>query len=62
MLANREDTPVHADVAVPGSWPAGIARDTLSGDTVTAADRRIKVEMAPKSVRILVPAAAPDSR
>lgn len=55
VLANRDDTAQAADVAAPAGWPAGAARDALSGDAVAAVDGRIKVEMAPRSVRILVP-------
>jgi glycosidase len=55
VLANREDKPLPADVAASAGWPPGAARDSLTGDTVAAVDGRIKVEMAPKSVRILLP-------
>jgi alpha-amylase len=54
VLANREDKPMPADVAAPPGWPAGNVRDALSGDSVGLADGRIKVEMAPKSVRVLL--------
>jgi glycosidase len=56
VIANREDKAVAVDVAAPAEWPARPARDRLSGDTVTAAEGRIKLEMAPKSVRIITPA------
>ena len=56
VIANREDKVVAVDVAVPADWPARPARDRLSGDTVNAAEGRIKLEMAPKSVRIITSA------
>ena len=49
---------VAVDVAAPAEWPARPARDKLSGETVSAAEGRIKLEMAPKSVRIITPASA----
>ena len=54
VLANREAEPVDADIAAPAGWPAA-ARDLLAGEAVASADGRIKLTMAPKSVRILVP-------
>jgi hypothetical protein len=56
VIANREDKAVAVDLAAPAEWPARPARDRLSGDVVTAADGRIKLEMAPKTVRIITPA------
>ena len=61
VLANRDDKPQAADVAAPAGWPAGAAKDALSGQAVSAVDGRIKVEMAPKSVRILVSSQSPGS-
>jgi len=61
VLANREGRSVRADVAVPESWPVHPARDALSGEPVPVVERRLQIEMAPKSVRIVVaddPAAA----
>ncbi|MFO1221116.1 MAG: alpha-amylase family glycosyl hydrolase [Burkholderiaceae bacterium] len=57
VLANRDDKPASADVAVPSGWTAAGARDALSGERVSTAGGRIKAEMAPTSVRILVPSA-----
>ena len=54
VLANREDKPMPADVTAPPGWPTGGARDALSGDSVGVVDGRIKVDMAPKSVRVLL--------
>ena len=54
VLANREDQPVAADIAAPAGWPAS-ARDLLGGDTVATSEGRIKLTLAPKSVRLLAP-------
>lgn len=56
VLANREDGPVAADVALPADWPGGPARDLLSGERLSPADGRLRVEVPAKSVRIVVPA------
>ena len=56
VIANREDKAVAVDIAVPTDWPARPARDHLSGESVNAAEGRIKLEMAPKSVRIITTA------
>lgn len=56
VLAHRDDRPASADVAVPASWPAGDARDALSGERFAIDSGRIKLQMAPTSVRVLVPA------
>jgi hypothetical protein len=58
VLANRDDSALAADVAVPAGWGAG-ARDLLSGDAVATAEGRLKLTLAPKSVRILAPASLP---
>jgi alpha-amylase len=55
VLANREDRPVTADVALPAWWPTRPVRDRLGGDTAAVADGRLKIELAPQSVRIVVP-------
>ncbi|MBL8346501.1 MAG: alpha-glucosidase C-terminal domain-containing protein [Rubrivivax sp.] len=55
VLANREEQAVSADVALPDWWPARPLRDRLSNETLSAAAGRLKVDMAPKSVRIVVP-------
>ena len=54
VLANRDDQPVAADVAAPAGWSAS-ARDLLGGETVVTNEGRIKLVLAPKSVRILAP-------
>ncbi len=61
VLANREDKAVSADLALPAAWDLRAVRDRLTAPGVPAApasvaDGRLKVELAPKSVRILVPA------
>lgn len=55
VIANREDKAIDVDVAVPAGWPERAARDGLSGDAVSAAEGRIRISMAPKSVRIIAP-------
>ena len=58
VLANRDDTAQPVDIALPPEWPAGrAARDRLAGDTHVVVEGRLKLEMAPRSVRILVPTA-----
>ncbi len=54
VLASRDDQPLLADVAAPAQWPAR-ARDLLTGDVLVTTEGRIKVMLAPKSVRILAP-------
>jgi alpha-amylase len=54
VLANREAQPVQVDVPAPAGWPAA-ARDLLGGEAVATADGRIRVQLAPKSVRLLAP-------
>ena len=54
VLANRDDQPVAADIAAPAGWPAS-TRDLLGGETVATSEGRIKVLLAPRSVRILAP-------
>jgi glycosidase len=58
VLANRDEQPLAADVALPTGWPADAksARDLLGGEAVATGDGRIKLMLAPKSVRILAPA------
>jgi glycosidase len=53
VLANREDRVVPADVALPQAMAGAKLIDTLTGQAVTAADGRLKIEMAAKSVRII---------
>ena len=55
VIANREDKAIDVDVAVPAGWPERSARDGLTGDAVAAAAGRVKISMAPKSVRIIAP-------
>jgi hypothetical protein len=56
VIANREDKTMAVDLAAPADWPPRPARDRLSGEIVNVAEGRIKLEMAPKSVRIFTPA------
>jgi glycosidase len=58
VLANREERAVAADVGVPESLSAAPLADGLTGQTTQPEAGRIKLEMAPKSVRILAPNAA----
>jgi glycosidase len=57
VLANRGDQAVDADIATPAGWPAEAktARDLLGGAAAAAAEGRIKLQLAPKSVRLLAP-------
>ncbi len=55
VVANREDEALTADIALPADWPARALRDRLADASVTPAEGRLKVELPPKSVRILVP-------
>ena len=53
VLANREDRVVAADVALPVAMAGAKLIDKLTGQAVTPTDGRLKLEMAPKSVRII---------
>jgi alpha-amylase len=55
VLANREDGPLTADVALPEGLAMASLADLLTGQAVTPAGGRLKLEMAPKSVRIIAP-------
>lgn len=57
VLANRDDKPVEADVALPVGWPADAksARDLLGGAAVAADGGRLKLTLPPKTVRFLAP-------
>ena len=57
VLANRDDQPLAADIAVPTGWPADAksARDLLGGETLATSEGRIKLMLAPKSVRMFAP-------
>lgn len=57
VLANRDDKPVEADVALPAGWPADAksARDLLGGAAVAADGGRLKLTLPPKTVRFLAP-------
>jgi len=54
-LLNRDDKPAVVDYALPANWPAGPLADRLQSGTVAPADGRIRLELAPQSVRVLVP-------
>jgi len=62
VLANRDDKPVAIDVALPATWPGGPARERLPPGSVTPVQGRIKLELAPRSVRILAAPAADASK
>ncbi len=53
VLLNRDDKPVSLDVALPSGWSTGPLTDRLLGGVVVPVDGRVRVEVAPKSVRIL---------
>ena len=57
VLANREDRVVAADVALPAAMVSSLVgtklTDLLTGQEITPTDGRLKLEMAPKSVRII---------
>ena len=56
VLANREDRALAVDLALPAGWPARPLRERLGrSDEQAPAEGRLKLELAPKSVRILVP-------
>jgi alpha-amylase len=55
VLANREDQAIAADIALPPAWTARAARDRLSDQAATLIEGRLRFELAPKSVRIVVP-------
>lgn len=52
VIANREDRALPVDLALPPGM-TGALTDRLTGQEMAAADGRLKVEMAPKSVRIV---------
>jgi glycosidase len=62
VLANREDRALPADVALPEGLAQLALGDRLSGQAVTPTDGRLKLEMAPKSVRIIAPNPAKATR
>jgi alpha-amylase len=53
VLVNRDDKPLNIDVALPTGWSTGPLADQLLGGTVAPVDGRVRLELAPKSVRIL---------
>jgi alpha-amylase len=53
VLVNREDKELAADVLLPSAWNEKTLTDELHGTPVAVADGRIKLTLAPKSVRIL---------
>lgn len=57
-LLNREDRVVTVEYALPAGWPAGPLADRLDSGEVLPEGNLIRIDMAPRSVRILVPAAA----
>jgi hypothetical protein len=61
VLANREDKAMGVDIELPAAWNLRAVRDRLAapgvpGAAVSTAEGRLKIDLAPKSVRILVPA------
>lgn len=61
VLANREDGTLPVDISLPAGMGTTALTDRLTGQSVTPAEGRLKLEMAPKSVRIIAthPAKAP---
>jgi alpha-amylase len=55
VLANREAAPLTAELTLPAGWPAGAQRDLLTGEVFAATEGRLRAELAPTSVRIVVP-------
>jgi alpha-amylase len=62
VLANREDRALPADVALPEGLAKLALGDLLTGEAMTPSDGRLKLEMAPKSVRIIAPHPAKATR
>jgi alpha-amylase len=54
VLANRESTPAAADVAPPAGWAAASYTDRLGGAPVEVVGGRIKLNLSPTSVHIIV--------
>jgi len=54
VLANRESTPAAADLAPPAGWAAASYTDRLGGAPVEVVDGRIKLNLSPTSVHIIV--------
>lgn len=61
VLANRDDAPLMADVAVPESLAGVALADALSGQAAAVEGGRLKLEIPPKSVRFIAPPVAPNS-
>lgn len=57
VLVNRDVAAVAVDLALPGTWTSAVAMDRLQGGQVALSDGRIKLELAPKSVRVLAASA-----
>jgi len=55
VLANREDETLTADLALPAGWATAPALDWLRGELLLPTEGRLRVQMPPKSVRIVVP-------
>jgi alpha-amylase len=55
VLANRDDTPLQADVALPEALAGASLTDPLTGQAVVAEGGRLKIDLPPKSVRFIAP-------
>jgi cyclomaltodextrinase / maltogenic alpha-amylase / neopullulanase len=55
VLANRDEAPLMADVALPEGMAGAALSDRISGQAVAADGGRLKIELAPKSVRFIAP-------
>jgi len=53
VFVNRDDGPLTVEVALPAGWVAGPLADRLGGGTVTPLEGRVRVDLAPRSARIL---------
>jgi alpha-amylase len=62
VLANRGDMPLMADVALPDGLAAAALADRLTGQAVAAEGGRLKIELAPTSVRFIAPPPAKAAR
>ena len=62
VLANRDDAPLMADVALPDGLAGATLTDRLTGQAVVAEGGRLKIEIPPKSVRFIAPAPAKAAR
>ena len=53
VLVNRDDKPAAVDIALPTGWSTAPLTDRLQGGDVAPVDGRVRLQLEPKSVRIL---------